>query len=191
MNALSTQMEDMSQGLDLNNVLRALAAEAASAYEMLYDSMNPYDDELRKATGDLEGYMRGRQKDVPITIRKTGLLTGLVIHWTLRCDDTFHFHSGPENRDLVAWDQSVRLVPVEMRLAEGQTLVVRASHDHEACRVGLPQVHPSMVAGCVGHLELFDPRHAQEQLEQQHVCLNKKRFLSYLHCGRKKQTRFF
>ena len=110
--------------------------------------------------------MRGRQKDVPITIRKTGLLTGLVIHWTLRCDDTFHFHSGPENRDLVAWDQSVRLVPVEMRLAEGQTLVVRASHDHEACRVGLPQVHPSMVAGCVGHLELFDPRHAQEQLEQ-------------------------
>ena len=65
-----------------------------------------------------------------------------------------------------AWDQSVRLVPVEMRLAEGQILVVRAGHDHEACRVGLPQVHPSMVAGCVGHLELFDPRHAQEQLEQ-------------------------
>ena len=141
-----------------------LQRKPKGAYTVLHPSIELFDFDF--ATGDLEGYMRGRQKDVPITIRKTGLLTGLVIHWTLRCDDTFHFHSGPENRDLVAWDQSVRLVPVEMRLAEGQTLVVRASHDHEACRVGLPQVHPSMVAGCVGHLELFDPRHAQEQLEQ-------------------------
>ena len=146
-----------------------LQRKAEGAYRVLHPSVELFDFDF--ARGDLGSYMRGRTRDVSITMKEGGLLTAMVLHFVLRCDDDdhqHHFASGPANADLVAWDQSVRHLPIEMRLTTGQQLLVHASHDHQACRVGLPQIHPEMVRGCVGHLEILDPQHAlgQEQRER-------------------------
>ena len=78
-------------------------------------------------------------------------------YFDLYCDRSSSFSNGPSNERLVAWDQSVRYLPIEARVSRGQRIPVSAQHDFEAVRVGLPELHPFMTANMVGHAELLSP----------------------------------
>ena len=61
------------------------------------------------------------------------------------------------NEQLVAWDQNVRTLPIEVNVKCGQRLRVRCEHDDKMVRIGLPEIHPEMVAGTIGHREVLPP----------------------------------
>ena len=110
------------------------------------------------ATTPLDVMTKGRERGIPLTFTDTGILTAFLIFWELRCDEdpSNNFNSGPSNSKLVAWDQSLRTLPVELRVTTGQSIEVLASHDYEAVRIGLPQIRPEMLRrDMVGHTELF------------------------------------
>ena len=110
------------------------------------------------ASGDLRRYAAGRARnDLQIVVERTGVLSSILIYFTLRCDADAgnDFHSGPANPKLVAWDQSQRSMPIEMRVRAGDRLSLHAEHNHECVRVGLPNIHPEMVRGMVGHTEIL------------------------------------
>ena len=89
----------------------------------------------------------------------------------------------PDNDKLVAWDQSVRYLPVEVRVTAGMSLALFAKHDESQTQIGvlhgpthpptarntvhnaaipstlasdsgLPELHPSMVTD-IGHPEVI------------------------------------
>ena len=94
-----------------------------------------------------------------------GILSGFLIHFNLKldADPRNDFASGPSNTELVAWDQSLRVIPIELRVRGGERLQLRVEHDHEAVRVGLPGIHPSMMQDMVGHTELVAMPGQQQQ----------------------------
>ena len=110
------------------------------------------------ATGDLAQLAQGRKRtDLFLEIHTSGVLSACLVYFTLRCDDdpANHFHSGPANGTLVAWDQNTRNMPIETNVRAGQRVRLQAEHDHQAVRVGLPELRPEMVRGMVGHRELL------------------------------------
>ena len=50
------------------------------------------------------------------------------------------FYTGPDNAKLVAWDQNLRFLPVEVHVKAGMSLLVRAEHDEQQVRLGVPQI---------------------------------------------------
>jgi len=114
----------------------------------------------------VEQLTQGRAEIKPLEFARDGLLTAFLIYFELHTDGSNTFSNGPHQAKLVAWDQSVRYLPVEVRVSRGQRMPISAQHDFEAVRVGVPQVDPSTVAGCVGHKEVFDPKAQRAQLEQ-------------------------
>ena len=119
------------------------------------------------AKGDLRRYLAGRTRDdLTCNIEAGGgILSGFLIHFNLKLDvdPRNDFASGPSNTELVAWDQSLRVIPVELRVRGGERLQLRVEHDHEAVRVGLPGIHPSMMQDMVGHTELVAMPGQQQQ----------------------------
>lgn len=108
------------------------------------------------AKADLRAYLVGRQRDdLLLRFDRPGILTAMLIYFDLHCDGEHTFCSGPTNSRLTAWDQNLRSLPVEVRVNPAITLPMVAEHNHEAVRVGLPHLHPSMVEGTVGHHELL------------------------------------
>jgi type II protein arginine methyltransferase len=101
--------------------------------------------------------------ELSVTFERDGLLTAFLIYFELHADRMHRFSNGPHQPRLVAWDQSVRYLPIEVRVRAGQRVAVSAYHDYEAVRVGVPHLTPDMVAGCVGHTEVMG---AALQLEQ-------------------------
>lgn len=64
------------------------------------------------------------------------------------------FDSGPDNADLIAWDQSVRYLPVRCHVQAGQTVHVVASHtEHFLQSLEIVDLAREMV-GDVGHAQL-------------------------------------
>ena len=66
------------------------------------------------------------------------------------------FSTSPDNPDLIAWDQTLRYLPIQLSVKKGQILGLVASHDNLHVHVGLPNV-----SGCVlgiGHSELLNKR---------------------------------
>ena len=116
------------------------------------------------AHDDLAALAVGRRRDdLSLDIERDGVLSGLLVYFTLRCDQSGNndFDSGPANEKLVAWNQSLRTTPIELRVQQGDRLPLSAEHNHEAVRVGLPQIRPEMVrdergAPMVGHLEILN-----------------------------------
>ena len=51
-----------------------------------------------------------------VSFSASGTLNAFVIYFRLRCDDDNVYDSGPSNAQPIAWDQSVRFLPVEQRL---------------------------------------------------------------------------
>lgn len=101
--------------------------------------------------------------ELSVTFERDGLLTAFLIYFELHADRMHRFSNGPHQPRLIAWDQSVRYLPIEVRVRVGQCMAVSAYHDYEAVRVGVPHLTPNMVAGCVGHTEVTS---AALQLEQ-------------------------
>ncbi len=106
-----------------------------------------------------EGFRRSRS-DLELAVQRDGILTAFVIHFVLRTDPQPRnaYSSGPDNEELVAWDQSVRTLPIECRVAAGMRLKVHAFHTDSLVGIGLPELTPQMIDGSVGHTELFDGR---------------------------------
>ena len=115
------------------------------------------------AHDDLAALAVGRKRDdLSVDIERDGVLSGFLVYFTLRCDESGDndFHSGPANERLVAWNQSLRTMPIELRVHRGDRLPLLAEHNHEAVRVGLPQIRPEMMrdergAPMVGHFEIL------------------------------------
>ena len=97
-------------------------------------------------------------------IERDGYLTAFLIYWELHCDAEHAFSNGPYNPRLVAWDQSVRNMPIEARVCAGERVTVHAHHDYEAVRVGVPEIRSEWLRDAVGHAEVLqqgfrmDPR---------------------------------
>ena len=118
------------------------------------------------ARAPVESLTRGRSSDgLVLEVAESGLLTAILVYFTLECDESHSFSNGPKQHGLVAWDQNVRTMPIEMRVARGMRLPLSASHDHEAVRVGLPQILPEMLNArdLIGHAELLG-KPPEEQL---------------------------
>ena len=117
------------------------------------------------ATGDLRALAAGRTRDdLSALIEADGVLTAFLVHFSLRCDESGSntFHSGPSNSKLVAWDQSLRVMPIELRVRKGERLKLFVEHSHEAVKVGLPAIRPEMLRDAsgrlmVGHREVLPP----------------------------------
>jgi len=94
-----------------------------------------------------------RHVTLPLRISSSGTLTAFLVYFHLHLDHEPEndFSSGPENKRLVAWDQSVRYLPMHVEVTKGQVLQVAASHDAQTTRIGLTQLSPSML-GHIGHI---------------------------------------
>ena len=102
--------------------------------------------------------MAPRSVELGLDVAADGLITAFLVYFRLRCDESNTYSSGPENARLVAWDQNLRFLPVQVRVRKGMRLRLRAEHDEQLVRVGLPELSPDMVAGSVGHVDQFLPR---------------------------------
>ena len=91
---------------------------------------------------------------------RDGVINCLAIWFSLDLADGVAFSSGPDNPTLVAWDQTLRFLPIQLGVKKGQVLNLVGNHDNLHVQVGLPNVD-----GCVmgiGHLELLNKRSTQE-----------------------------
>ena len=95
-----------------------------------------------------------REQWHPVEVLADGNLTAVVLSFDL---DLYPgcptFSTSPLNSDLVAWDQTVRFLPIQLGVTKGQVLHLQSSTDHLHVQVGLPNVH-----GCtlgLGHHELL------------------------------------
>ena len=71
------------------------------------------------ANGDLREILKGRARPgLKMPIEQSGILSHVLLYFTLHCDSdpANHYHSGPANEQLVAWDQSMRAMPVELQV---------------------------------------------------------------------------
>ena len=125
------------------------------------------------AAGDVAAYLRGRSRsDLSLRIETSGTLTAVLLFFHLHCggggegeggggggddsDGSCTFSTGPhDNKSLTAWDQSLRVLPIELAVTAGESLHLTAEHNHEFVRVGLPSIRPDHIDGVVGHHELF------------------------------------
>ena len=96
-----------------------------------------------------------------ITVLQTGTLTCVCLFFDL---DLYagapKFSTSPNNPNLVAWDQTLRYLPIQLGVHRGQVLKLTANHDNLHVHVGLPSVD-----GCVlglGHRELLNKRTTHE-----------------------------
>lgn len=96
-----------------------------------------------------------------VEVLDDGVLTCVCLSFEL---DLFpgapKFSTSPDNPDLVAWDQTLRFLPIQLGVKKGQVLNLVGNHDNLHVQVGLPNVD-----GCVmgiGHLELLNKRSTQE-----------------------------
>ena len=96
-----------------------------------------------------------------ITVLQTGTLTCVCLFFDL---DLYagapKFSTSPNNPNLVAWDQTLRYLPIQLGVHRGQVLKLTANHDNLHVHVGLPSVD-----GCVlglGHRELLNKRTTNE-----------------------------
>ena len=130
-----------------------LQEQPPSSYRALAPPLRLFDWDFVRTP--LEQLTRGRQRDLMLEIGSDGVLSALVVYFSLHCDEdpAQWYSSGPDNAQLVAWDQSVRTLPVELRVRAGQRIKAVAYHDEKLVGIGLPDVSPEMLEGAVGHLE--------------------------------------
>mmetsp|Transcript_19921 Transcript_19921/g.51200 ORF Transcript_19921/g.51200 Transcript_19921/m.51200 type:complete len:132 (+) Transcript_19921:170-565(+) len=89
---------------------------------------------------------------LPLRFTASGTLTAFAVYFSLDLDGepANTFDSGPANADLIAWDQSVRSLPVHCHVRAGQELHVVANHtEHFLQTLRVLDLPPSMV-GDVG-----------------------------------------
>ena len=131
----------------------------AEDYKVLAKPIKLFDFDFARTP--IEQLAKGRtNSSLFIEVERSGLLTAFLIYFDLRCDTAAgnRFSNGPATRQLVAWDQSMRCLPLEVRLTAGQRVPLTAEHDFEAVRVGVPQLHPSMFMDTIGHREILNQR---------------------------------
>ena len=107
------------------------------------------------ATAPVESLCDARVSEHELLLTRGGTLNALLVYFHLRCDEDDVYSSGPDNPQLVAWDQNLRYLPIEVRVQAGLRLQVRAEHDEQMVRVGLPQLRPEWIEGSVGHTQLL------------------------------------
>ena len=125
------------------------------AYTILAPPLKLFDFDF--AGTPVDQLTQGRTTDLALTFERGGVLSAFLIYFDLHCNPANSFSNGPSNKRLVAWDQNARYLPIEVHVSQGMRLLVRAEHDFEAVRVGVPQIHPEMIRGSVGHTELMQP----------------------------------
>ena len=79
---------------------------------------------------------------------------GLYFHPHLRRDQP-PFSTGPDNPNLVAWNQSLRHLPLPVRVEAGEQISLWASRTEEEVSVGLRDVPSGAIAGGASDVARF------------------------------------